>query len=125
MDFRPHILTWTPLSPSTTEPGTGYEILGVPAEKIAVLCRFHLGGTKEYRNEDNAVILQKGSIRVDDGAALPPVNWPIQIYETEPVTIGGNVIMVDGEEVQIKRHVHFEGRVLDIFRGQLTWRLDV
>ena len=113
------------MSPSHAEQGTGYEIPGVPEKKIAVMCRFHLNGTQEYRNEDNAVILQKGSIRVAAGDPLPPLKWPVQVYETEPVTIGGNILTIGGQQVQIKSHVHFEGRILDIFRGQLTSRLDV
>lgn len=124
MDFRPHIMTWTPIE-SATEPGTGYEIPGVPGNPIAVLCRFYLGGIKEFRNEDNSVIRQKGRIRLDAGSHMPKVGEPVKVYETEPITIGGNILVVGGQQVQVSSIVHFEGRIMDVFRGQLSWRCDV
>lgn len=105
MEFRPHIMIWTPMSPSTIEPGTGYEIPGVPGEPIEVPCGYHDGGVKEFKNEDNKVVLQKGFIRLDVGSDLPDLFYPIKIY-------GGTELV-------------FEGKVMNIFRGQLTWRIDV
>lgn len=105
MEFRPHIMKWTPMSPSTIEAGTGYEIPGVPGEPIEVPCGYHDGGVKEFKNEDNKVVLQKGFIRLDVGSGLPDLFHPIKIYS--------------GTELV------FEGKVMNIFRGQLTQRIDV
>lgn len=107
VDFRPHIMSWTAMSPSTTEPGTGYEIPGVPGEPKAVACRYYDLGSKgkELRNEDNKVVLQKGKIRLDVGSEMPDQ------FQQISVTDGGSVI--------------FEGRAMNIYRGQKTWRIDV
>lgn len=105
MEFRPHIMKWTPMSPSSKEPGTGYEIPGVPGEPIEVPCGYHDGGIKEFKNEDNKVIIQKGIIRLDVGSAMPDLYHPVKVF--------GNTGLV------------FDGKVMNIFRGQLTWRIDV
>lgn len=94
-------MTWTPMSPSTTESGTGYEIPGIPLPQKSVACRFHLGGIKTFRNEDNAVVNQIGRIRVDLDSEMPNV---------------GQLVIIQG---------HFKGVIKGIFRGQLSWRLDV
>ena len=101
LDFRPHIMTWTTRGESTTDPDTGYEIPGVPGETKSVPCRFHLGGIKEFRNEDNTVVQQKGRIRIDVGIEIPEI---------------GQTVNVIG---------HFQGVIRDVFKGQLSWRLDV
>lgn len=98
-------MVWVPAGQSTFEPGTEYEIPGTPGDPISIPCRFHLGGVKEFSNEDNKVVRQKGTIRCDAGVQLP-----------DP---GQLVKVVDGAIV------HFEGRIMDVFRGQLSHRLDV
>lgn len=125
LSFRPHIMTWNLPGESTTEPGTGYEIPGVPGITKAVECRFYLGGIKEFKNEDNAVVRQKGKIRVDAGSELPILGQTVKVYEVSALQSGGSVVTVNGETVFISGPVHFTGRIMDIYRGQLTWRLDV
>lgn len=125
MEFRPHIMTWHLPGTSTTEPGTGYEIPGVPGITKAVECRFYLGGIKEFKNEDNTVVQQRGKIRVDAGSELPEARQIVKIYEVSSLEVGGSVVTVNGETVFVTGPVHFEGRIMDIYRGQLTWRLDV
>jgi hypothetical protein len=102
VEFRPHILEWTTASSEPAQdPLTGYPIPGTPGEARSVPCRFHLGGTKEFRNEDNTVVKQIGRIRVDEGSEMPVV---------------GQVVTVPG---------HFTGQVKDVYKGQLSWRIDV
>lgn len=110
VDLCPHIMTWIPMGESTTEPGTGYEIPGVPGVPKAVACRFHLGGTKTFRNEDNTVVNQVGRIRVEVGSEMPPLRHLVSVTE----------VTESGEEIE-----HFKGRIQDIYHGQLKWRLDV
>ena len=95
---------------STIEPGTGYEIPGVSGLPKSVACRFHLGGTKIFRNEDNTVINQVGMIRVEVGSEMPPLRHLVLVTE----------VAESGEVIE-----HFKGRIQDIYRGQLKWRLDV
>jgi hypothetical protein len=125
MEFRPHIMTWNLPGESTTEPGTGYEIPGVPGITKAVECRFYLGGLKEFKNEDNKVVQQKGKIRVDAGSELPLVGSKVKVYEVAELLSGDSVLTVNGATIFVTGPVHFEGRIMDIYRGQLTWRLDV
>ena len=107
MDFRPHIMTWqTKGTDPVYEDGTGYEISpGIPGETISIPCRFYLGGVKLLKNEDNEVTNQIGKIRVDVDSRLPELQGLVSVTEGELV--------------------HFEGRIKDIYHGQLTWRLDV
>lgn len=88
-------------TPATTDPVTGYPIPGTPGEARSVPCRFYLGGIKEFKNEDNTVTRQVGRIRLDAGSDMPLI---------------GQVIDIPGQ---------FNGQVRDIYRGQLTWRIDV
>ena len=98
------------MSPSTTEPGTGYEIPGIPLPPKSVACRFHLENIKEFKGEGGKTINQIGQIRVDIGSAMPILNQQVKITEA---TESGSVID------------HFQGVIMDIYHGQLTWRLDV
>lgn len=111
MDFRPHIMTWTPMSPSAIEPGTGNEIPGSPGDPVAVVCRFHLGGTKMFRNEDSTEVQQKGKIRLDAGTRLPEV--------------GVEIVVMDIFNPLKQQATHFKGRVMDVYRGQESYRIDV
>jgi hypothetical protein len=111
LDFRPHIMLWTPTNPSTTEPGTGNEIPGAPGETIAVPCRFYLGGTKVFKNEDSTDVQQKGKIRLDAGVKLPAVGVEITVTD-----------VYDPLKPEV---IHFQGRVMDVYRGQLSYRIDV
>jgi len=109
VDFRPHILKWTVQSEPQTDPETGYPVPGTDVQTFEVPCRFHSGGgssgSKEYRNEDNTVVMQKGRIRMDAGGNMPEV--------------GQMVTVVEGD------YVHFSGPVRETYRGQKTWRVEV
>ncbi|MCY1535763.1 hypothetical protein D9M68_711820 [compost metagenome] len=67
----------------------------------SVKCHWHLGGTKEFKNEDNTVVKQIGRIRIDADSDLPEVGQKVEV-------VG-----------------HFEGIVRDVYKGQLSWRIDV
>ncbi len=101
VDFRPHIMTWTTPDGEPSEDENGYPVPGSPGEIKEIPCHWHLGGNKEYRNEDNRITRQKGRIRIDVGVEMPEV----------------------GQEVEVVGH--FKGEVKDIYRGQLSWRIDV
>lgn len=95
-------MNWkTPGGDSTKNSITGDFIAGTPGIDKSVSCRFHSGGTKEYVNEDNTVVKQKGRIRVDAGVEIPEK---------------GQTVEVVGQ---------FTGIIRDIYKGQLSWRLDV
>nr|MBB6149486.1 hypothetical protein [Mucilaginibacter sp. SP1R1] len=85
----------------TVDPLTGYPIPGAPGVAKSVPCRFHLGGVKIFKNQDNTTINQVGRIRLDAGVELPQV---------------GQIIDIPGQ---------FNGKVQDIYRGQLSYRIDV
>jgi hypothetical protein len=87
--------------PTGEDPATGYPLPQAPGEPRSVACRFHLGGTKVFRNEDSTEVNQIGRIRLDAGIELP-----------EP----GQIIEVVGQ---------FKGKVQDVYRGQLSSRIDV
>jgi hypothetical protein len=107
LDFRPHIMLWTAKGISSTDPATGWETPDALGIEHAVPCRFHAGGIKEFKNEDNSVVQQKGRIRINSGVATPDV--------------GQAVTVKMGEDVL------FEGAIREVFLGgQLgSWRLDV
>jgi hypothetical protein len=88
-------------TPGGEDPATGYPLPGTPGVKVSIPCRFHLGGVKQFKNQDNTVVNQVGTIRCDAGVALPEV---------------GQLIEVVGQ---------FKGPVKDVYRGQLTYRIDV
>lgn len=95
-------MTFTdPGEPGGVDATTGYPIPGTPGEARSVPCRFYLGGIKEFKNEDNSVSKQVGRIRLNVNSPMPVI---------------GQVIDIPG---------HFNGQVRDIYRGQLTWRIDV
>lgn len=94
-------MTWIPLGESTTDPDTGYEIPGTPGDEKSVPCRFRLEALKEFKGQDGKVTSQVGQIRVDVGSELPEV---------------GQIVTIPG---------YFQGVIQDIYKGQLTWRLDV
>lgn len=108
MEFRPHIMTWTPMGESTLQPGTGYEIPGIPGEPISVPCRFHLGGSKTFKNEDSTEINQIGRIRLDAGGNMPKVRQIITVVDATDDSI-----------------IHFTGPVMETYHGQETWRVEV
>jgi hypothetical protein len=88
-------------TPGGEDPVTGYPLPGTPGEARSVACRFHLGGVKVFKNEDNSVTNQVGRIRLDAGVELPEV---------------GTIVEVAGQ---------FTGPVKDVYRGQLSYRIDV
>lgn len=102
MVTRPHTLIWTTAGTAGGEdPQTGYPIEGLSGEEKSVPCRFHLGGVKVFKNQDSSEVAQVGSIRVDAGVDLPEV---------------GAMIEVPG---------YYKGTVKDVYRGQLSHRIDV
>lgn len=102
VDTRPHVMNWTtPGTPGGVDNTTGYPIPGTPGSAMSTPCRFHLGGIKQFKNEDNSVVNQVGRIRLDVGSELPVV---------------GTIIEVVGQ---------FKGPVKDVYRGQLSYRIDV
>lgn len=64
-------------------------------------CRFHLGSDKTYINENMVVVEYAGTIRVNPGSKVP---------------LPGQFVIIPGQ---------FNGRIKQIYRGQLTWRIDV
>jgi hypothetical protein len=100
--LRPHIMNWTTAgTPGGEDPNTGYPLPRTPGEAKSIPCHFHLGGIKEFKNEDNSVTRQIGRIRLDPGSELPLV---------------GQTLDIPG---------HFTGIARDIYKGQLSWRIDV
>jgi hypothetical protein len=102
VETRPHVLIWTTAGTAGGEdPESGYPIEGLSGVEMEVPCRFHLGGVRIFRNQDNIEVAQVGTIRLDSGVELPEV---------------GAVIEVLG---------HYKGKVKDVYRGQLSSRIDV
>lgn len=105
MDFQPHIATWSvPGTEPQTDPETGFPI---PTEDItmSVPCRYHSENGKQFTNEVNQPVFQKGRIRFVKGSQMP------SLYENIKVTDGDVVV--------------FEGPVMEVYRGQLGCRCDV
>ncbi|WP_114937574.1 hypothetical protein [Mucilaginibacter endophyticus] len=88
-------------TPAGEDPTTGYPLPPIPGEPKSVSCRFHLGGTRIFKNQDSVEVNQIGRIRLDAGIELPDV---------------GQMIEVVGQ---------FTGKVQDVYRGQLSSRIDV
>jgi hypothetical protein len=95
-------MNWTTAGTAGGEDDTtGYPLPGTPGESVSVPCRFHLGGIRVFKNQDNSEVNQIGRIRVDVGSDMPLI---------------GQRVDVPGQ---------FNGVIRDIYRGQLSWRLDV
>lgn len=102
LETRPHVMLWvTNSQPGGVDNSTGYPLPDIPGQAIETPCRFHLGGTKIFKNEDSSEVAQVGSIRLDAGNSLP---------------VPGSKIEVVG---------HFSGVVRSIYRGQISHRIDV
>lgn len=102
LETRPHIMLWVTNSQSGgTDNETGYPLPDIPGQAIETPCRFHLGGTKVFKNEDSTEVNQIGTIRLDAGNSLP--------------TPGSQINVVG----------HFSGIVRSVYKGQLTHRIDV
>jgi hypothetical protein len=102
VNTRPHILKWTTAgTPGGEDPVTGYPLPPTPGVDMQVPCRFYLGGVKQFKNQDNTVVNQIGRIRLDAGVELPAI---------------GDMIEIPGQ---------FTGKVQDVYRGQLSYRIDV
>lgn len=86
---------------SVYNPATGEYSEPIPGELVQRKCRFHLGGTKVYKNQDSTDVNQVGTIRLDAGGLMPSVNDTVNV-------IG-----------------HFTGKVREVYRGQLSWRIEV
>lgn len=83
------------------DPVTGYPLPGTPGEARSTPCHFQLGGVRVFKNQDNTEVQQIGRIRLDAGVELPEV---------------GSIVEVVGQ---------FSGLVRDVYRGQLSYRIDV
>jgi len=102
LNTRPHIMTWImPGTPGGTDPETGYPLPDEPGIALEVPCRFHLGGTNVFKNEDSTDVNQIGSIRIDAGQTLPLPGTHVEVLD------------------------HFDGIVRAVYKGQLTHRIDV
>jgi hypothetical protein len=102
LETRPHVMTFViPGAPGGQDPDTGYPLPDDPGQAIEAPCRFYLGGTKVFKNEDSTDVNQIGKIRVDAGITLP---------------LPGMHISVEG---------HFSGTVRAVYHGQLSHRIDV
>lgn len=102
LQFRPHLMHWKTLdAPATEDFETGYPIPGAPGQAVVTACRFHLGGSKVYKNEDSIDVNQVGTVRMDAGQLVPDV---------------GMTIVIDGQ---------FSGPVREVCRGQLSHRIEV
>lgn len=102
IDLRPHVLKWVAGSNiPAKDPVTGFIVPGPAGINKSVKCRWVSGGTKVFNNEDNSTVAQKGRISVDVGSEMPEV---------------GQIVEVVG---------HFKGKVMEVYKGQLRWRIDV
>lgn len=104
VSLRPHVLKWRTLDGASGETPEGYPIPGTPGEEKEVGCRFHLESSKVYKNEDSTEVAQVGQIRCDVGE-IPQVGQMVQVGEGD--------------------YVHFSGIVREVFKGQLSHRLEV
>ncbi len=100
---RPHTLQWLQAEAggAKADPVTGFPLPTASTVIRSVPCRFRAGGTKEFKNKDNQVVKQTGTIRLGPGTDLPQV----------------------GQEVEVTGH--FKGDVKGVYRGQLSSRIDV
>lgn len=109
VSLRPHVLRWTTPDGPPAQDDNGYDIPGEPGTSKEVPCRFHSGGgqlvVKTFLLDDGTTTQQKGTIRLDAGVELPDRSQQIEV--------------VDGSTVV------FSGKVMDVFRGQLSHRIDV
>jgi hypothetical protein len=105
MELRPHIATWSvPGTGPTEDPATGFPIENLGVTKTAK-CRFHPENKRQFVNQANENVIQKGRIRFDVGSEMPDVYT--------------HVVVTDGDRVI------FAGPVLEPYRGQLGYRCDV
>lgn len=101
VNTRPHTLKWRTKDGPVGESPEGYPIPGIPGQPMVTPCRFHLGGNKEYKNEDSTIVNQIGTIRVDAEQEIPEA---------------GMFVVVEG---------HFQGIIKAVYRGQLSHRIEV
>jgi transcription antitermination factor NusG len=104
VSLRPHILKWRTLDSPSGETPEGYPIPGTPGEDKEIGCRFHLESSKVYKNEDSTEVAQVGQIRCNV-CIIPQVGQMVQVVEGD--------------------YVHFSGIVREVFKGQLSYRLEV
>lgn len=101
LDFRPHTMIWRTKDGPSGETPEGYPLPGIPGIVIETPCRFHLGGNKEFKNEDSNIVKQVGTIRLDPSVELPEEGMSINIPD------------------------YFSGIVRGVFKGQLSSRIEV
>lgn len=104
MDLRPHIVTWTLPGAGPTEDENGMP-LPDSGTVMTAKCRFHPESKKQMKNEANDAVMQSGRIRFNTGSEMPDVYT--------------HVTVKDGDRVI------FEGKVLEVYRGQKGYRCDV
>lgn len=105
VNLRPHILKWRTADGEATKDENGDVVVGAPGVEMEVPCRFHLLSAKEIANQQSSPVKYSGLIRLNTGVELPAV--------------GTQITVVEGEII------HYSGLVKDIFRGQLSYRIDV
>lgn len=107
MNTRPHLMVWRTQDGEAGETPEGYPIPGNPGQDRQAPCRYHdsNGGNKEFKNEDSTVVRQVGTIRCDVGE----------------IPTSGTIVTVFGDDGNIV----FKGPVRDVFKGQLSHRLEV
>lgn len=101
MVTRPHILIWQSGTSGGIDLNTGYALPDVPGVQMQIECRYKLKTSRTYMLDDGTTVEQNGSIRLDVGVELPQL----------------------GQEVEVPGY--FKGKVMDIYRGQLSYRVDV
>ena len=106
VNLRPHVLKWRTLDGPAGETPEGYPIPGTPGEDREIGCRFHLESSKVYKNEDSTEVTQVGQIRCDVGI-IPQVGQMIEVID------------------KTTNYIHFSGIVREVFKGQLSHRLEV
>lgn len=105
VNLRPHVLKWRTADGEATKDENGDVVVGAPGVEQEVPCRFHLLSAKEIANQQNSPVKYSGLIRLDAGVGLPEIDTQITVNEGEII--------------------HYSGLVKDIFRGQLSYRIDV
>jgi hypothetical protein len=105
--FRPHTLSFTTGGTPPGQDADGLPTEGTPGVTVTMPCRFHLGGSKVFRNQDSTESLQIGRIRIDDGLELP--------------SVGQEITVTDNRD----SGVVFNGPVKQVYPASLSSRIEV
>lgn len=103
--FRPHTLSFgTPGTPGGQDED-GFPTEGTPGVEVEYPCRFHVGGSKVFKNQDSTEVVQIGKVRLDAVEYLPSVGQTITVSEGD--------------------YIHFSGVVRAVSKGETTSHLEV